>query len=95
MQETDENEGRGTPCTETPRLQRHLRIVHSDNKPASGPIGIVPPNSKRTAMLDMGSQARIGIALRAAFDDIAKAPMPDRIVALLEALETKKGQQDR
>lgn len=45
---------------------------------------------KQDAMLDRVLQARIGGMLREVFSDLADAPVPDRFVALLEALDAKE-----
>lgn len=56
-------------------------------KPAAVPLSEM---EKRGGMLDRGLQARIGGMLRDVFSDLAEAPVPDRFVKLLEALEEKE-----
>lgn len=41
-------------------------------------------------MLDRSLQAQIGRQLRAIYSELAKEPVPDRFVKLLEALENKE-----
>jgi hypothetical protein len=50
------------------------------------PNGGKPPANKRPA-LDQHVQAHIGRKLRAVYDEVAAAPIPDRIVELLAKLE--------
>ncbi len=45
---------------------------------------------KQAVMIDRGLQATIGGKLRDFFADIAQEPVPDRLVQLLEALDSKK-----
>ena len=44
-------------------------------------------------VLDRHLQASLGRHLRAAFDDVAKAPIPDRFLKLLQELEDKEGKR--
>ncbi|HEY7764558.1 MAG TPA: NepR family anti-sigma factor [Aestuariivirgaceae bacterium] len=50
--------------------------------------GKFPPN-KRPA-LDRNIQAHIGRKLRAVYDEVAEAPIPDHIVELLAKLQERK-----
>ncbi len=86
------------------RREPSLRIVHVKNSPELNgqtersrplswqgtPVRPYPLPNKRDAMLDRGLQARIGGMLRDVFSDLAEAPVPDRFVKLLEALEAKE-----
>src|SRR6476660_3338470 len=44
-------------------------------------------------MLDRSLQAKIGGELRAIYSDVAKEPVPDRFVKLLEELEAREKQR--
>jgi hypothetical protein len=44
------------------------------------------PQGKAKGMLDRGVQCQIGRLLRDGFDDVAKEPVPERLVRLLQAL---------
>lgn len=86
------------------RREPSLRIVHVNNSPElqdhaertrplswqGTPVRPYPLPQKQDAMLDRGLQARIGGMLRDVFSDLADAPVPDRFVKLLEALEAKE-----
>jgi hypothetical protein len=88
------------PPKEEVRREPVLRIVSSnENIPASGaarqgwqgtPVRPHPIPMKQDAMLDRALQARIGGMLREVFSDLADAPVPDRFVSLLEALDAKE-----
>ncbi len=89
------------PKTDDARREPSLRIVHSADKPikatssprpawAANYTRPSPVPEKREAMLDRALQARIGGMLRDVFSDLADAPVPDRFVKLLEALEEKE-----
>lgn len=86
---------------ETVRREPLLRIVSSNEivpaQPGAPrptwqgtPVRPHPIPMKQDAMLDRGLQARIGGMLREVFSDLADAPVPDRFVALLEALDAKE-----
>jgi Anti-sigma factor NepR len=47
-------------------------------------------NSRRQTRADIFTDDVIGQSLKAHFDDIAKAPVPDRFLALLAELEAKE-----
>ena len=84
------------------REQPMLRIVsNNESVPAhfgggarhswqGTPLRPHPVPMKQDAMLDRSLQARIGGMLREVFSDLADAPVPDRFVALLEALDAKE-----
>ncbi|MDX2201838.1 MAG: NepR family anti-sigma factor [Hyphomicrobiaceae bacterium] len=90
---------------EVPREQRRapmLRLVLSNDVNCYDPAAAGSPMAStlhqpfhRAAMLDRAQQARIGQMLRSAFSDVAEAPVPDRFVELLEALQTKESSRDR
>lgn len=85
------------------RLPPILRIVHSTENPVEIPTIRRPRPAwaealrqeaeqmpeKCSAMLDRSLQARIGGMLREVFSDLADAPVPERFVDLLEALDAK------
>ena len=50
--------------------------------------GKLPPN--KSPALDPNIQAHIGRKLRAVYDEVAEAPIPDRIVELLAKLEERQ-----
>ncbi len=52
-------------------------------------------NSRNSTLLTAGIQDAIGRTLIAHFDDIAKAPIPDRFLALLAELEAKENSDGR
>lgn len=89
------------PKDEVARREPLLRIVSSNEAVNSGVNGARqawqgnvqrphPVQVKQDAMLDRALQARIGGMLREVFSDLADAPVPDRFVALLEALDAKE-----
>lgn len=84
-----------------PRLPA-LRLVHVNHEVGIRPAPTQPAQAsqsdlqdtemtpeKHAAMLDRALQARIGAMLREVFCDVANAPVPDRLVGLLEALAAK------
>jgi hypothetical protein len=89
------------PKDEAARREPMLRIVASNENVVPG-VNVGRPSwqvngqrphtvqIKQDAMLDRGLQARIGGMLREVFSDLADAPVPDRFVALLEALDAKE-----
>lgn len=89
------------PKDEVARREPLLRIVASNESIIPGVNGARqswqgsamrphPVHIKQDAMLDRVLQARIGGMLREVFSDLADAPVPDRFVALLEALDAKE-----
>jgi len=89
------------PKDEVARREPLLRIVSSNEAIVPGMNGSRqtwqgnavrphPVQIKQDAMLDRALQARIGGMLREVFSDLADAPVPDRFVALLEALDAKE-----
>lgn len=89
------------PKDEVVRREPLLRIVSSQETVTPGINGARQPwqgsamrphavNLKQDAMLDRALQARIGGMLREVFSDLAESPVPDRFVALLEALDAKE-----
>ena len=54
------------------------------------PGGGGPPSPPQAMGLDV--QAHLGRQLRAVFDDLAKQPVPDRFLKLLDALESKSAE---
>jgi Anti-sigma factor NepR len=46
--------------------------------------------SKRRPALDQNVQAHIGRKLKAVYEEVAAAPIPDRIVELLAKLESQR-----
>jgi hypothetical protein len=86
---------------------RHIRIVHNADHLAefvpaaqiaatpahrrSGGVGGGP--GKSGVLLDRSIQGQIGRMLRDAFSDVAKEPVPDRFVELLEALAAQEDKQ--
>jgi Anti-sigma factor NepR len=47
-----------------------------------------------TPALDQKVQDAIGRSLKAHYDDLVHAPVPDRLLALLAELEAKEGERD-
>jgi hypothetical protein len=47
-----------------------------------------------TPMLGQKVQDAIGRSLKAHYDDLVNAPVPDRLLALLDELEAKEGGRD-
>lgn len=89
------------PKDEVARREPLLRIVSSNEAVSTGVNGARQPwpingqrphhmQIKQDAMLDRALQGRIGGMLREVFSDLADAPVPDRFVALLEALDAKE-----
>lgn len=67
--------------------RRLLRLVPREIAPnPSDPNTTETMREQCPAMLDRALQARIGAMLREVYADVAKAPVPDRFVALLKAL---------
>ncbi len=54
------------------------------------------PKTGRQIMptLDQKVQDAIGRSLKAHYDDLVNAPVPDRLLALLAELEAKEGERD-
>ena len=83
-----------------PQNARHLRIVHTANahQVVSSPMQTSspgspsrpPPPGKNRGLLDRSVQAQIGRMLRDVFSDVAKEPVPERFVKLLEALHAEE-----
>lgn len=48
------------------------------------------PSAVEPAMVDRGMQAQLGQQLRALFDHVAGEPVPERLLKLLEELESKE-----
>ncbi len=85
---------------------RHIRIVHNADHPGGfvpvmreiaaaprhGPSG-GRSSGKSGVLLDRTIQGQIGRMLRDAFSDVAKEPVPDRFVELLEALAAQEDKQ--
>jgi len=88
---------------------RHIRIVHSADHPGgssaatrevrsprqgrAGGSGGGSTTGKSDVLLDRSIQGQIGRMLRDVFSDVAKEPVPDRFVELLEALADQEKQQ--
>lgn len=94
-------QSKAPPKDEVARREPLLRIVSSNETLGFGVNGSRPTwqgngprphsvQSKQDAILDRALQARIGGMLREVFSDLADAPVPDRFVALLEALDAKE-----
>lgn len=52
----------------------------------------LPSQARPNGMLDRTIQGQIGRMLRDVFSDVAKEPVPDRFVKLLEALQAREKQ---
>lgn len=74
---------------------RHLYLVHNAVAPQGPSIMKSPSMSQgeRYGRLDRSVQVQIGRLLRDAFADVAEEPVPERFVALLEALQSKEQQR--
>jgi len=71
-------------------------VVHNADaiEPAANSMGRtpLPPSLRSQGMLDRTLQGQIGRMLRDVFSDVAEEPVPERFVALLEALAVKEKQ---
>lgn len=77
------------PATTQPRKSnddRALGLVVAFS-PDTPPQADVPADDGR--MVDRRTQAAIGQQLRSMYNDVATAPVPDRLLALLDELEKK------
>jgi Anti-sigma factor NepR len=69
-------------------------------KPNAGNSGAHPPSENfspipEDPIMSGSVQDAIGRSLRAHFDDIANAPIPDKFLALLAELEAKEAGSDK
>jgi hypothetical protein len=72
---------------------RHLYLVYSADASEGLPVvKSAPTGQSRNGRLDRSVQVQIGRLLRDAFADVAEEPVPERFVALLEALQAKEQQ---
>lgn len=95
------------PQTVAPQTtgERHLRIVHSTDvpsrvshrqvpraRPATAGTGGPPTRGQNSHVLDRTIQGQIGRMLRDVFAGVANEPVPERFVALLDALGAQEKQ---
>jgi len=74
---------------------RDLEMMSDKEKDSSMHTSTAFGDDHRTGTLDPKVQDAIGRGLKAHFDDLVSAPIPDRFLALLAELEAKEQSNDQ